>query len=73
MELLIQKKKSISQEKFKSIVKLCEKKHIQALDTSPLYGNAEEKTANQKLKNWKIISKFPPPNMINEKKKQKFL
>lgn len=55
-----------SDDEIKSLLKFSFENDIKVLDTSPLYGNAEEKIGNLTSEMFKIVSKFSGVNSAND-------
>ena len=69
---ILNKNKIINDGEFKKIINHSNKFGINSLDTSPRYGDIENKIANLKLNGWQISSKFLPANLIYSKKNKYF-
>ena len=69
---ILNKNKIINDVEFKKIINHSNKFGINSLDTSPRYGDIENKIANLKLNGWQISSKFLPANLIYSKKNKYF-
>ena len=69
---ILNKNKLVNDDEFKKIINYSSKFGINSLDTSPRYGDVENKIANLKLSGWQISSKFLPANLIYSKKNKYF-
>ena len=54
----------VSEKEIAKILDYCNKNNIYKIDTAIGYGDAEKKLGNIGIKNWKVVSKFPP--IIND-------